>query len=515
MLTHLFLTNFHFTVNVLATLIFFSTGWLHFTSWQLEKKGKSLIIRSTGFFLLAIVAIGQATSIELSQLVLALQITKITGLLMILTSLIKEPILQPPNNKVAAISLILISDSLVPLSAALYLIIAIVYLRKSTEGFEKQNKPMFWGFLFLSLSELVNISFFAKHSQVVFWSNLLSKFGPAWIMAHLLELTGILIIGVWTWGYIRFRARAQLFIIFITASLFIFTATTFSFTFLLLKNLESDALAHLKTDVKVLQYALSRLESESLADAKVVSENSQVADYIKNNNMDKLHETVLEFMISQNTSFLEVTDDTGKVIMRASDKENVGDSLDDLTVKRALDGNTQSTVVIKEGIIAPDILIRSSAPIISDGSVMGVVVTGFKIDSAFVDGVKEVTGLDASVYADDTRVATTFITPDGKSRFISTKQTNEKVLSEVLTNGNVYVGPSEIMNQSFYTAYSPLRSGSDKIIGMLFVGKPQTELFRTAEESIQLTFLGSTVLMMLSIIPSFFVAKYIEKNIKA
>jgi hypothetical protein len=50
---------------------------------------------------------------------------------------------------------------------------------------------------------------------------------------------------------------------------------------------------------------------------------------------------------------------------------------------------------------------------------------------------------------------------------------------------------------------------------MLFVGKPQTTLLETAQKSIQLTFLGSFILMALSLIPAYFLSRYMQKQIEA
>jgi len=516
MLAQLFFTNLHFTIKVLVALAFFATGWLHFGSWQLEKEGKSLLVRSLGFFLLSVVAIGQAVSIDLELITFLLQITKLVGLLFILASLLKEPLLTLPKKEAAAISLLLISESLIPLSAVLYFIIALTYLRKSTEGYEKQSRPMFFAFLLLALSELITVSFFAQGSPVVFWSKLLAKFGSVWIASHALEFIGIIILGVWTWGYIRFRAQAQLFIIFITSSLVIFTITTFSFTFLLLRNLETDALSHLKTDVGVLRYALDRLQSEALAHAKVISENSVLKEAFAGGDTDKLYYTSLEFMLSQETSFLDIATASGKVVMRAEDKEKIGDSVsENIVVKSALIGKPRATVAVKANQIAPEIQIRAATPITDGATTSGALVTGFAIDSAFVDGVKQVTGLDVSVFAKDTRAATTFVAPDGKSRFIGTKESDQNILSTVLEKGEQFTGPAEVLNQPYYTAYSPLKTADGEVVGMLFVGKLQTELFAAADRSIQLTFLGSALLMILSTIPAYFVARYIKENTKA
>ncbi len=512
----LFFTNIDFAIKIFAALVLFATGWLHWGSWSLEKKDKLLLARSIGFFLLCFVSVWKASTIETEILIFSSQILKISGLVLILVSLLNEPVLHPPIKETALISLVFVSQIFIPLSGMLYLIIGLTYLKKSTSGYEKQIKPLFFAFLFLALAEITDISFLAKNLQTVFWSNLLANYGPIWIISQISKLIGFVILGIWTWGYLRFRAQAQLFITFVTITLFIFTITTFSFTFILSGNLENNALDHLKTDVKTLQYGVDRLQSEALADAKTISENSTIKEAIRNNDSEKLFNTTVDFMLSQNTSFLEVTDNSGKVIMRASDNEKIGDSLiSDITVKSALDNKPIATVALIENVVAPEVQIRASQPISDNGSIIGVVVTGFNIDSAFVDGIKSITGLDTSVYSGNIRSATTFVSPDGKSRSIGTKENDSKILSTVLQNDEVYIGPNEILNQPFLTAYSPLKTADDKVVGMLFVGRLQTEIVNISERSIQLTFLGSTILMILSTLPAYFLARRIKENIKA
>ena len=85
----------------------------------------------------------------------------------------------------------------------------------------------------------------------------------------------------------------------------------------------------------------------------------------------------------------------------------------------------------------------------------------------------------------------------------------------MLEKGEQFTGPAEVLNQPYYTAYSPLKTADGEVVGMLFVGKLQTELFAAADRSIQLTFLGSALLMILSTIPAYFVARYIKENTKA
>ncbi len=514
MLSQLFFANWHFGINIFAAFVFFTTGWLYLDSWKIAKQTKSDLVRSIGFFLLALVAIVHASTLTLPLLILIAQMVKIFALVLIAGSLMVEPILHSPGKEAAVIfPFILLTNSLVPISAVLLFLIAGVYFRQSTEGKTLEIKPAAFAFLALAMAEIINSAFSASNTTIVVWSKLLASYGFFWNASHFLEFIGIIILGRWTWSYLRFKADLQLFITIVSFSLLVFITTTATFTFLLLRNLEADTLGQLKVDVGVMQYAMERLKSEALADAQAVAKNSGVQNAFLQGDDKKLFALTSEFMLSQKTNFLTVASSSGTVMARAEDREKTGDSLSENPIfKSAISGIPLTTVETKEGIIAPEIKVSAADSFVNN---TGVVITGFSIDNAFVDGVKATTGLDTSVYSQDLRAATTFIAPDGKSRFVGTKETDEKILKTVLEKGEIYTGPARILNQPFYTAYAPLKNVKEEKVGMLFVGKPQKQLFETAQKSIQLTFTTSALFIILSIAPAYFVARYIKENIKA
>ncbi len=513
-LQQLLFANIHFTISVIGVLVFLATALLYFDSWKVSTKKKTPLLRSIGFFLLAGSAALHATSVDLPSLIFFLQIIKIVGLGFILISLAEEPILHKPVHNLMLIPLpfALLQSSLMPLSAVLYLLIALTYLRKASEGLERQLRPAGFAFLLLAISELMNITFYWKDTPVVFVSQLLAEYGTVSLIAHLFELSGLIILGIWTWGYIRFRLQIQLFTVTIAMSFLIFVVTTFFFTFLLLRNLEENTLSSLKVDVNVMHYALERLQSEALADARSVAQDTGIIDAFSKSDSDSLYQKTSTIMLSQNTSFLQIVSPTGEVMMRAEDRESIGDNQkEDPIIKSALGGKQLATVVHNEGTLAPVVHVKAAVPLGNGGAV----VTGFTVDNAFVDGVKDITELDVAVFGNDTRAATTFVAADGKSRFVGTKETNQKIINTVLKDKKDFSGTAQILNQPYYTVYSPIRTLEDKVIGMLFVGKLQTTLIATAKKSIELTFLGSILLMMLSVVPAYFLAKYMQEHAEA
>jgi methyl-accepting chemotaxis protein len=43
---------------------------------------------------------------------------------------------------------------------------------------------------------------------------------------------------------------------------------------------------------------------------------------------------------------------------------------------------------------------------------------------------------------------------------------------QTVMNGELYIGEAEILGESYYTAYQPIKDKNNNIIGLLFVGTP-------------------------------------------
>lgn len=525
----LFATTLHFALTVFSAFVFLATGLLYLDAWQINTHKKTFLLRAIGFMMLSLVAAIHATALENAQLILTSQVIHGIGLLLILVSLIAEPMIRSTHQKpLRALFFIpfimpVFSLSLMPLSAVFMLCIAATYWRKATEGLEKQLTPACIAFLFLGFSEILHIPFFWSDTPVIFWSKILSDYGILWNIQHSVEFVGVVILALWVWGYIRFRLHVQLFVSIIALSLILFLTTTVFYTFLLLANLEHDALSHLKTDVNVLQYALLGVKEKTLAHAQTVAHDARMQHAVKTQDKLLLYTLATDYMINQKTTSLVIASTSGEVLMRAEDNERTNDTVgNNPIVKNAAIGTEQATTIYEDGVMSPVVSVLAAVPIRqltesgeSTDTILGVVMTSIVIDSAFVDGVKSVTELDVTVFGGNKRAATTFLAPDGKSRFVGTLETNKKVLDTVLTKGEIYTGSTHVFNLPFYAAVAPLETHENTIIGMLFIGKLQNTLTDAAKKSIDLTFLGSVVLMILMLIPAYFLSRYLTEHQKA
>ncbi|MCK9362394.1 MAG: methyl-accepting chemotaxis protein [Syntrophales bacterium] len=89
-----------------------------------------------------------------------------------------------------------------------------------------------------------------------------------------------------------------------------------------------------------------------------------------------------------------------------------------------------------------------------------------------IDTIGELTGDTVTIFQGDTRVATNVKKPSGE-RAVGTKA-SQKVIDETLTGGRVYVGKAEVVGIWNQTAYEPIKNAAGEIIGILYVGVPNT-----------------------------------------
>jgi len=553
--------NLHFAINLFAALVFFAVFWLYFDAWTISRSGKELI-KSGSFLLLALAFVVHSTVIEQSVLGKSLlgsvsetisTILRIVAYVGIIIGQVIDP-LQPkpkldgleadqfdPNEPAALVpppqtpassseqtppstpsqaagifavgTLAKFSHLLLPAGA---IAIAGLYWRRATTGLERHLKPVAIAFMFLSGFEILALASLLRSTTNPILAKWVAAFGPLWIAEQLFLLVGAIILGRWVWRYLTRRFLSQLFMIFTTLTLTVFLVTTISFTFLLVNNVQKESLDNLKTAANVLNYALNAKKAETLANGSAIAENAAIINAVVAHDTKTLTSLTSSFLHDKKQSSLIITTDAGQVLLRAQDPSRYGDSLSsDTLVRRALIGEASSSIISQNGVLAPVIYVNSTTPIRDTSKqIIGTVTVGLVADNAFVDGIKHSTGLDSGIYAGNVRSATTFVAPDGLSRLVGVKDTNTSVQTTVLKQGKTFSGSVSILNRHFLAVYAPLKDVDNTVVGMLFIGAPQTSILQTAGHSVELTFVVTAVLLLLAIIPAYLISRYLAKQLE-
>ena len=99
----------------------------------------------------------------------------------------------------------------------------------------------------------------------------------------------------------------------------------------------------------------------------------------------------------------------------------------------------------------------------------------------FVDGIKQRLGAEATVFAGNTRIATTIM--QNGQRAVGTPMDNAVVLDRVLSQKQTFTGRNTILGAEYDTVYWPLLTPTGEAVGMLFLGQAR-DTIEAAERSV-------------------------------
>lgn len=530
MWTQFILQNAHFALNIFAALVFFAVCWLYYDAWSLRKKDYLTGVRAIGFLLLSLSYLAHAATVETTFLSTALLSDNILEILipilrtvsygLIITTLALEPLMPKPK----------ITDPYAPptsngtagawwpylgMGYPVYAIAtACLYWRRATTGLERHLKPPAISFLIVGIGELFGLAEFGRHTTNIDVYNLVAPFGLLWMISHICLLAAMVVLVRWVFGYLLKRFETQLFFIFTTTIVIIFLFITIAFTSILTQNLSAASMSRLSTDAKVLSYAIDSKKAASLSDAQVIARDPQVVSSVMKSDRKILTEITGRVILGKKQSFLVIVNKNAQVLVRGENPDRYGDSLSsDSLVARALANESLTSLEVHEGVIAPEISVRAATPIVDGTTVVGAVLVGTQLDNAFLDGINKSTGLEASLYGGAQLSATTFKTADGVTRPVGITLPGWKVRQTVVDRGQMYTGSINLMNRPYFAAFMPLSDHTKTVLGMVSVAEPQLSILTTVGHSIEMTFLVAIILLVISVFPSYYISKYLAKQI--
>ena len=486
------LNNIHFFLEMVGALVFLMVTWLLFDAYFLRKE-KSAMFRASGFALLAVWQAIHAFNVSGDLAGYLGFAVYFLGLIAIIVSFFAE-------TKIAGVSAVLIlpaAASFLPffniLISAGLAAVAFLSFRKYKAEFNKSLVPFWASFSFLSAGAVASIFYGGDSSGIV------------WIIGHLFELGGFLGLAFWVWQHLQLRIKESMILIFIATTFFMATAVTLAFSTIFVTNIESNTKANLLTNAKVLDYAVTRLKEESLAKSRFIAEQDDLRDALARNNFSELEQVATRYLENEHLGFLTIVDKDGLVILRAHALSQKDDDLSaERAVKEALGGKPFVTI---ESNPAEKFSIRAASPIFIQSKIKGAVITGFPLDNAMVDGIKRITGLEMSIFEEDTCVATTILNIDGRTRSVGVKETNTEVTDKVLVKGEEITLQNEILSRSFLASYIPIKNSDGKIAGMISAAKPQKEILEISNATNRLTFVTVIIIMLILIAPMYSITK--------
>ncbi len=275
------------------------------------------------------------------------------------------------------------------------------------------------------------------------------------------------------------------------------------------------------------------------------STHESIQKAIKRNEKEILKKYLGRVTKEFNLDMLTLTDTQGKVILRTTQPEIMGDDqLNDPLVIRALKGETVAATqiipreeLLKEGkdlvaraylkLIPPPtaaprtedyeengMVLKAASPLIDEeGTILGVLYGGILLNQNYeiVDRVKEIVykgekykGIEtgtATIFQHDLRISTNVKKANGE-RAIGTRVSKE-VNQAVLKEGKPWIHRAFVVNEWYIAAYEPIKNIDGRIIGILYVGmleKPYIDL----RNNVMIKFTGMAILCVVLLLTILF-----------
>lgn len=116
---------------------------------------------------------------------------------------------------------------------------------------------------------------------------------------------------------------------------------------------------------------------------------------------------------------------------------------------------------------------------------------------SIVDSVKNITKADVTIFLNDTRINTTV--EENGVRKVGTKAA-ENVIDKVIKKGEKYSGKADVVGVKYSTIYKPITDAQGKVIGMFFLGYPQSYILGIVNGALIYIIIASIILLALGII---------------
>ncbi|MBB4097276.1 methyl-accepting chemotaxis protein [Sphingomonas kyeonggiensis] len=123
-----------------------------------------------------------------------------------------------------------------------------------------------------------------------------------------------------------------------------------------------------------------------------------------------------------------------------------------------------------------------------------------------VDEIKTLVGGTATIFAGDTRITTNVLKPDG-SRAVGTPLAAGPAKDAVLGDGKPYRGSADILGKPFFTAYDPIKDASGKVIGVLYVGIPRSDVLAGIQSVRSSMAIAATLITLLVTVIGFLICR--------
>jgi len=287
--------------------------------------------------------------------------------------------------------------------------------------------------------------------------------------------------------------------------------------------LDDNAQKSINTDIKIAEQMIDARFSEFNSICEYASNKADVITAVSDKNSEKLSIGAETFREAINADCVAVLDSNGNTIASTAGSNiqigsiaqkmissNTKNSFESIPASAAYKINSGYKVENVENALGMVV----TYPVYEYGRIVGsiVIIDILNNNNGMVDELKANTGDEATLSLGKQRITTSLIT-DGK-RPVGTSISDE-VWNYVRNQNAVYKGTAVVLGTPYITAYAPLPDANGDVIGMVFVGAPQTDAIAAKTDArnkiIMLALFGVLVAFLISTYSNRRITKSIEE----
>ncbi len=463
--------NIHLGIELLGAIIFFVAAWLFFEAYLIKKDGFS-IGRSLGFGLLSVSQVIQAIHSTDDNISAFSVYIYLVSLVLILLSYALEKL--PPRPEALAIAFVSINSIFIKnysvLASVLLIIITAVLAKRYFRDIEKLLKWLIAGFFLLSASSIISI--FAR-----------SEINSLWVLGQAIKLLAFVSIVLWVWQWLSLRIKEETLLVFISSALFVALFITTAFSAFFFNNIQKVTENNLSLSAKVSDFYISSLKDKALASAGGLVQNPDFIGALRTKDGVTLEKFAKSFLESTGEKVFVVADIRGNVFFKFNYPVKSGENvLSEKIGAEAIEGRRVATIGFadEEGLS-----VRAAVPVLDRGKIVGVFISGFLLDKQFVENLKRISNLEATVFSGDKVIASSILAPETRFNIPQSE----------------FVGTVNLLNNEVVGAFLPLKSFEGSIVGMLSMTTTPGELARQTGETNRLIILMVFVIALVLVVP--------------
>lgn len=222
--------------------------------------------------------------------------------------------------------------------------------------------------------------------------------------------------------------------------------------------------------------------------ASILSNAAELRQYCIDGNNINASQFLVQLSSEIGLDFAMVADKDRKLLTRTDQPMKSGDDLsDDYMIKSGFAGFRNINMYPS----AKGIIIQSVSPIKSSTAATGVqtigaIVTQYNIGRSFVESIKEINGIETTLYVQDSIISTL---ADGKNpdsnKIIEQLKINSDMQKQLNDSKQKQTERKKIGSKLYRIAYKPIFNNKSEIIGILSIAMLQDEI-ASAKKNVQL-----------------------------